>query len=278
MEKQHSRYYQYGVEETVKQYIKNFYFNKIIFVLILLADLVWLLMHGKHDIKFSFLQYAILFCIFIVYSCIYYTLFPGLAQILMTDCDPYKFYEVLQKLDKYARKGKSNNNLLFYKAACCIYIPERIEEGLSYLKKINFTKKVLAREARVLLLFANYSKTKKDRGSFERIKKDLELLPNMIAHKKREKKEYNDICKFFQVVELMWNEEDKQARKLINELLLEEKTVLNRVIFNMYLARLDVKANEKSNAKVHLEYVITHGGKMIITEEAKALLENLDRE
>lgn len=275
MMKQHSQYYQYGVEEVIKQFRMKLHINTIIFLSLALADLIWILHHGVHGTVALFLQYLFMICILVIHQIVHYSHFPRLTHILMTDCDPYKFYEVLMKLDKYDRVGRGKNTLLFYKAACCSYMQERTEEGLSYLKSVNFKKKVLDREANVLLLFANYSKRKNDRTSFDLIKRDLENLPNIIAYKEIQKKNYDNTYKMFRVIESIWNEEDETARKLINELLAENPTVLNQVIFNMYLARLDIKENEKMNAKMHLEYVITHGNKMAIVEEAKELLEKL---
>lgn len=48
------------------------------------------------------------------------------------------------------------------------------------------------------------------------IKRDLENLPNIIAYKEIQKKNYDNTYKMFQVIESIWNEEDETARKLIN--------------------------------------------------------------
>lgn len=54
------------------------------------------------------------------------------------------------------------------------------EEGLAYLKSINFKRKKLLRETNILLQYANYSKLNNDRNSFDVIMKDLEKLPRIM--------------------------------------------------------------------------------------------------
>ncbi len=273
MEKQNSQYYQYGVDETVKRYRTKLHINTYIFVLFAVAGLVWIFIHGVHDFGALCCEYLFIICLLVIYQVTYYAHFPRLTQILMRDCDPYKFYEVLSRLDKYDRRGKAKNTLLFYKAVCCFYMNEHTEEGLSYLKSIHFKKKVLPREARVLLLFSSYARLKGDRESFDLVKKDLESLPHIISHRKMQKKEYDETYMFFQAAELIWDGGHEKAYKLINELLSRKISMLNRVSLNMHLARLDIKMNEKVNAKIHLEYVVEHGNTMSIVEEAKELLD-----
>ena len=56
----------------------------------------------------------------------------------------------------------------------------------------------------------------------------------------------------------------------------QEVFLVNQVSFHMYLAKLDLKEQEYTNAKMHLEYVIAHGNTMKAVKEAKELLQQID--
>lgn len=110
-----------------------------------------------------------------------------MQMVLYMDCAPVKMLDITNLWEKKDRFRKAKNTFLLLKAQCCIYIPERLEEGLAYLQQINFTKKLLDREAVRLLLFAQYSKKQGDRESFDKAKSDMEQLPALYPGKKYQK-------------------------------------------------------------------------------------------
>lgn len=238
MAQMHSTYYDYNVGEAVKRYRLKLRGIQLIYIILAVAVIAWNFVNGSVPL---FVKCILFIFITVVYRLVYPMQFQLLANVLFTDCDPYKFFEILTVLEGYDKGGKAKNTLLYYKAGCCAYMNNRIEEGLSYLKSVHFKKKDLAREAAILLMFANYAKLRNDRVSFDLIKKDIENLPNIIPHKENSKKQYDNTYKAFRVTELIWNQKDEEARGLIKELLQSSNiSTLNKVIYNMHLARLDM--------------------------------------
>lgn len=269
MEVKHSKYFNYDAEEIVKGYLSR----RLFYIIILSAILLWVIF--DNNISLGWRMFAIeIPAIWIIFTLLI-NAFRNLRDVLMMDCDPYKFLEILKLLESHIKIGYTTNEILYYKATCCSNIKGYEDEGLSYLKNVNYKKKELVEEANVLTMYAKYTLLKNDRKSFEIIKKDFENLPNVIRHNKFQKQVYEQDCKIFKMHELIWNEDDVALRELLSSLLQNHEIFSNTVIFHMHLARLDMKANEKENAKLHLDYVIKHGNRMRVVEEAKELREKL---
>lgn len=196
-----------------------------------------------------------------------------MQMVLYMDCAPVKMLDITNLWEKKDRFRKAKNTFLLLKAQCCIYIPERLEEGLAYLQQINFTKKLLDREAVRLLLFAQYSKKQGDRESFDKAKSDMEQLPALYPGKKYQKGRWEKAMRFLELEELLWDGQTEEARTLLYALLEKEPYQLRKVVVHMQLAQLDIEAGEYGNAKQHLEYVIAHGNQLVIVSQAKEQLE-----
>lgn len=201
-----------------------------------------------------------------------------LLSILVVDCDPVKMYDIYVIWEQSDKKGKRKDAFLLQKAQCCRYIPERREEGRAYLEQVDFKKKQLATEANRLLNVAAYAKYKNDRIGFDRAKADMEQLVNQYPGNKLQRRSYEKVMQSLVLQELLWDEKDTEARTILQSFLETEDSPLNKVMFHMDLARLDVKEQEYENARTHLEYVITHGNRLPVVAEAKELSEICNRE
>lgn len=267
-----TNYFNCEATEMVNRYYSKVNITRIICLIINIAIMVWIIFDRSVS---TYLKGIALVLNLGVFNIISSFEFQKLLNVLLVNCDPYKFLEILKMLDKRAKKDDTKNGILYYKTMCCLYMKGHEEEGLAYLKSINFKSKKLLRETNILLQYANYSKLNNDRNSFDVIMKDLEKLPRIIKHNKNQKKKYDYKCKLFKMLELAWDEKDTELRPLLNNLLQEDALFINKVIFHMYLAKLDMKSNEKKNARFHLDYVIKNGNKLRIVEEAEELIEKL---
>lgn len=202
--------------------------------------------------------------------------FRRLLDILYQDCDPEKMCEVLTLLQAIDRRGKAKNTLLLYKAQSLLYIPDRREEGLTYLKQVNFPKKRLVNEGTCILLTANYAKLMDDRPGFDLAQADLKCLPSRFQTKGKSEAYYQNLCKLMQLAQLQWDERDDELRALLQELLSRKQTMLNQVVLRMHLARLDLKCGQYQDAKPLLTFVAEHGNRLYHAAEARAELEKLN--
>lgn len=201
-----------------------------------------------------------------------------LEGVLFMDCDPIKMYDIYNLWEKDDKKGKARNAFLLSKAQCCRYIPERMEEGMEYLSQVKLNKKQMHMESLRLLNVAAYARYKEDRATFDKAKFEMEILCAK-TRSKALKQDYNRILQFINMYELLWDEKDAQARKLLNHLLLNPKeTRINKVRFHMNLALLDRKEKDYENAKLNLEYVVKFGNMLGIVPEAKEFLETCKKE
>lgn len=293
MQNFHSIYYNDSPEEAVKKAIfyirRNLILSYVICMVLLIGifyfyskmdnflngvEGVW---YGLGHILFSLLYVAMLliFLILGLKILLPFSQRPNvqLLLILMGDCDPVKMYEVYSVWEQYDKKGKGKNMFMLQKAQCCRYIPERREEGRTYLEQLDFKKKQLDVEATRLYNIAVYAKYGNDRVGFEKAKAELEQLSNQYPGNKIQKKEYERTLQIVTLQELLWDEKDAEARALLNTFLETEKTPLNKVMLHMHFARLDMKVKDYENAKKHLDYVITYGNKLPVVPEAKELLD-----
>lgn len=173
--------------------------------------------------------------------------------------------------------GKAKHTFLLLKAQCCRFIPGRLEKGLVYLQQVNFTKKYLGWEANRLLLFAQYSKIRGDRESFDKVKSDMEQLPYDYSGNKFRRKSWERTMRLLELEELLWDGKTEEARNRINTLLEQAPNQIGKKRLHMQLAQLDIEAEEYANAKRHLNYVIAYGNQLSIVGEAKECLESINQ-
>lgn len=300
MDELHSEYYNYTPEEAFKKFRTDYRIRATIFmaiVIVLLIGVAVLCNKLYEQIIFDSnapyiyeLSRSALSLLYIVLLVVIVLLgfkigFPlvmrpsvQLIAILMKDCDPVKMYDIYVIWEQSAKTERQKNTFLLEKAQCCRYIPERWDEGMAYLSQVNFKKKQLDWEAARLFNIAMYAKYKNDRAGFEQAKADMVQLPNQYPGNRIQRKQFEKWMQSLTIQELLWDEKDAEARTMINSILETEVFPLNKVMFRMHLARLDVKAQEYANAKEHLEYVITYGNRLPVVSEAKELLEECKRE
>ncbi|MCM1494466.1 MAG: hypothetical protein NC089_01545 [Bacteroides sp.] len=278
MEK-HSRYFNLNPEEAMQKFMKRNKLRVGIAMLFLVLLLCSLLLQGNSS-EYTFFWFAIDFArivampvILLLYVLLQRADARQLQMVLYMDCDPAKMLDIITLWEKRDRNGKAKNTFLLLKAQCCKYIPERLDEGLACLQQINFTKKQLAQESILLFLFAQYSKIRGDRESFDRVKIAIEQLPALYPGNTYQKSNWEKAMQLVKLEELLWDGKAEEARTLVCTLLDKEPYQLSKVGFHMQLAQLDIEAGEYANAKQHLEYVIAHGNRLTSVSEAKERLE-----
>ena len=288
MDTNHTKYMELNAEEAWKKYVVRIHiwiYGSILLIILLLC----FFSYGLFKFEDESIQNAMMLTcgsamliIFFMRRILVYRESRQLQMVLYMDCAPVKMLDILKLWERKVRIRNGKYNILLLKAQCCTYIPERLEEGLAYLQQINFTQKRLNREAMLLLLFAQYSKIRGDRESFDKVKTDMEQLPALYPGKKSQREIWEKAMRLLEVEELVWDgrtEEatTEEARTLLYTLLEKEPYQLNKVIFHMYLAQLDIEAEEYENAKQHLEYVIAHGNQLVIVSKAKEQLEAIQQ-
>ncbi len=271
-EEKHSIYYNCSAEEALKKHIQKTKAIGWITVVILVMLLVYSIHQESTLVSCGLLLIG--FILFLICWLIVYVQGRHLRDVFVLDCDPVKYYAVMDALEKKAKKQHAKSKIFLNKAQCCRQIKGRETEGLEYLKKVQFQKLTMQVEAIRLSEFAHYSVLRKDRASFEMVKKDLEELPKRIRRKyKTEEQLYQQIVDYVTLYELLWDERNGEARELANRLLEQLTTPLNKVGIHMKLAKLDIADGEYINARVHLDYVIAYGNRLSVVDEARELLD-----
>ncbi|MBQ9984333.1 MAG: hypothetical protein IJP29_07060 [Lachnospiraceae bacterium] len=272
IQEKHSIYYNCSADEVVKKHMRKTRVTGWTSIVILVALLVYILFQKLTLATWGLVLIEVI--VFLICKLLVHVRTMHLRDIFVFDCDPIKFYDVMDVLEKKVKKQRAKSTIFLYKAQCCRCIKERETEGLEYLKKVKFKKLTMQAESIRLNEFANYSVLNKDRPSFDAVKKDLEKLPNRI-HKqyKTEKQLYQQVMNYVTLHELMWDERNTEARELANHLLDQQTTTLNKVGIHMKLAKLDIVDDEYVNAKAHLDYVVAHGNLLSVVDEARALLD-----
>lgn len=68
------------------------------------------------------------------------------------------------------------------------------------------------------------------------------------------------------------SENAEEARDLLNKLLSRADNTLNEVLYHFDSAMLDMADKEYQNAASHLQYVVSHSGKLSLAAEADTML------
>lgn len=281
MEEKRSKYFELNAEEAVKKFFARIHawrYSSAFFLILLLCFYLYGLFKFEDESIRSVMRLVfggVILIIFFMCQILVFRESHQLQMVLYMDCAPIKMLDIIRLWEQKDRLGKAKNTFLLLKAQCCIYIPERRNEGLVYLQQINFKQKLLDREAVRLLLFAQYSKKRGDRESFNKVKTDMEQLPTLYPGKKLQKENWERSMRFLEVEELLWDEQTEEARTLLYTLLEKEPYQLSKVRLHMQLAQLDIEAEEHANAKQHLEYVIAHGNQLASVSKAKEQLETI---
>lgn len=276
MEKKHGWYYKYDAEESARRFILQARISKGIAITIAFAMLILLLLDNSlGDIKLLIGYLAM-----IGYFIFTFILRGQVLNILYMECDPEKMLKFDSIIETYAKREQIKMAYLLRKALVCLYLNDKHDEGLEYLKQVDFPKKKFTTEVSRLACYGAYAYQKNDRESFNRIKQDMEQLPSVMKHNERQMKIYRTQMEYMQMRELIWDGKKDEARHLINKLLSEQMNAggleINRVVFHMRLAELDMEAGETNNAKVHLEYVISHGNTLGMVKDAEKILQSME--
>lgn len=277
---QHSRYVGCTAKEAVEQHWRRYHLMIWICILVMISIMVFIIYNiyeGKLFIDGIIWELVLFWLARLVLDIVHGWNANEFLYIFFKDCDPQKMYEAMLLLEPKESKKANRSDIYFYIAQSCLFYEGKLDEGFAYLQNVNYNKKVFLKEVNYYGMLANYAYLQKDRAAFDKIKRDFEELPKQIKrHGKAGLTNYKKVGDYFLLKEYLWDEKDKEARQLLNELLSEEMFQINKVSFHMYLARLDLKEQEYVNAKIHLGYVVEYGNTMNVVKEAKELLEQID--
>lgn len=274
---QHSIYYNCSAKEAVERHWRKYCLIKFLEIVAVVLICIWTLFsEGNFLIRLVWEVILIIVAGMIANILIGYNA-NQFIYILFQDCDPQKMYDAMLLLDVKEKKKASKNDHYFHLAQSCLFYEGKLDEGFEYLQKVDYKKKFFSKEVSYYSALANYAYLQNDREAHNRIKNEFKQLPNQIKkHNKMELKTYKSVENYMLLKEYLWDEKDSEARMILNELLSQEVFLVNQVTFHMYLAKLDLKEQEYTNAKMHLKYVIAHGNTMKAVKEAKELLQQID--
>ena len=277
---QHSRYIGCTAKEAVEQHWRRYHLMIWIYVLVIISIMVFIICNiyeGKLFIDGIIWELVLFWLAKVVLDVAHGWNANEFLYILFKDCDPQKMYEAMLLLEPKESKKANKSDIYFYIAQSCLFYEGKLDEGFEYLQKVDYKKKIFSKEVSYYSALANYAYLQNDRDAHNRIKNEFKQLPNQIKkHNKKELKNYKSVENYILLKEYLWDEKDSEARTLLNEMLSQEAFLVNRVSFHMYLAKLDLKEQEYTNAKMRLEYVIAHGNTMKAVKEAKELMEQID--
>ena len=266
----HSIYYNDIAQEVIKKFIKKRKRVRNILLFIMAVNiLIYLFCTGKNVILFL----VVCFFIVLISKISRFASTNSLTDILMVDCDPVKMYEVANYLETIQKKESGRNLIYLVKAQSCRYIKGKLDEGFECLKRVNYKKKKISREANILNEFLNYAYEKKDRELFYIMADNLKRLPSLFPKCNNfEKDFYDKIMLYLRWKEVLWDGTNEEIRRLANEMSTIKNDMLNQIMLHMHLAEIDIKESEYKNACMHLEYVIAHGNTMSVVDKAKEMM------
>lgn len=277
--KEYSIYYECAAKEVAERHLRKHYWIVALYILLSIGIVGWAIFHiynGSAFIDGILWEIVLLSVAGKAFDIANALNTDALLYILFKDCDPQKLYEAIQLIETKERKKASRNEHYWIMAQCCLFLDEKLDIGFSYLNRINYKKKVFHKELNKYSVLLNYTYLRDDKEAFFQAKKQfLELPARVKKMKNRDWTVYKSVKQYVQLKECLWEEKYSDARVLLNEFLSQENFRSNEVTFHMYLARLDVKEQEYTNAKTHLDYVMKHGNTMKAVKEAKILLQEI---
>lgn len=274
---------EYNMELKVRQVMASYYRRKWAGVGICAAAILYLvyLEIFKMDYRISlvvggFASLLLSLSVFLVYfglAAVMVILMMSastvISETLTKGCDPYLYEACLNRL-----------TILFYKdrVACnyalAQYYQGNFEQARETLQRINIYKlKGRFRLNYYVLACALHFRY----GTGERAA-ELEQTYRAMVRNKKEQKQFQMLCAGNNLFRAMENKDYEAAYRFIREREELNGPVSNfwqNVIFQMMEARICAAMGETRSAKLKLQYVVSHGGRLFYVDEARRMLSEM---
>lgn len=265
--KYESKYKDLSVDESIKKYSTNLRLIAILGILAVMID-AFLVFANKINLGiYGISIFLILYIVFIFRNINW----MNLNHILYTDCDPQKYLELLNILEKRDKKKRAFNTLNLSKAYGYYYTNE-LDLMKECLYKVNFKRQNIKILLVTINLWLNYAiKTKNEEIYNEYYNKLYNIVPK---NKKEEDliEEVKDIIKLNKCIE---EKNEKEAEELIKKSEQRAKFLFTLVLNNFYKAQVNLMVGNNEEARKNLEFVIENGNTMYKKIEAEELLKTI---
>lgn len=263
-----SKYKELSVEECIKKYSTNLRIIAICGILAVIFDAFLVFSDKINLLVYGVSILAIWYVVFIFKNINW----MNLNHVMYTDCDPKKYIEILNILEKRDTKNRAKSTLNLSKAYAYYYTNE-LDLMKECLYKVNFKRQNL----KVLLvtynLWLNYAIKAKNEEIYNEY---YNKLYNIVPKNKKEEnliEELKDIVKLNKCIE---EKNEKEARELVEKKEKKSKFLFTDVLNNFYKAQVNLMTNNKEEAKKNLEFVIKNGNTMYKKIEAEELLKTIN--
>ena len=192
-----------------------------------------------------------------------------LYHILYTDCDPVKFLEILQRLQKKTKRARARNTLHLQCALTLSYLNDW--DG-AYRELTQFrADRCRNRNLKLshLNLLGDYCLAKDQKEDFEACRS--QLLALTAEGNPREKKLADEIL-------MVWDrriacilQDREKERELLNQLLSQKRYLIQQVTWIFRLAQLDLLEGERINARERLKTVREYGNTLTLRAWAEEI-------
>lgn len=272
--KQHSVYYEMNSEQAYKRFNGLEILATVLYMLAGVGLIVWILLKGE-----VILPLLIMIVLRFSIRWVSARLEKGLQEILLKDCDPVKLLEIYNHLEQKRSKMKRNSMYLAMKAQCCFYRKENWEEGARYLQAIQFKKKTTMHELIRVNLYCTYYSISRQWDGMCQIKQEIDAMQGQLKMNGFQKKIFKRIQDDCESKLLIHDEKFPEARAVVLDLLKENgNLMLNQVILRLRLAKVEKGLGEEQKARECLQFVVEHGNTLSAVDEAKEMLEEIDRQ
>lgn len=194
-----------------------------------------------------------------------------LYNILYEECDPKRaIIETLKQLENV--KSEKNKVTLNTFLVNCYYRNGDVREALNLLKKEIVYKMNVSANAKILW-YHNFVMIAAKSFEYDHIKNFQTYLDQMKRIYPRKTALINEFLESENMFIAYCNNEYVKVEKYYNDELNNAKTKCEKVIYNMFLAK--IKKSTNSNPVQHIDFVINNGFELCYVKEAKELKERL---
>lgn len=268
--KKHSIYYKFDADTCVRIHYLLILFNSLVLGGGTIA-LMWIGMLKDNNII-----YILSLMVFVVYLFTRYI--PGrmLQSVLYLDCDAKKMKEIVWIMENKVKYEHAKTAWKYMRVQATSYISGCEQESFQLLECCEYVKKTFVNQLTHLSLYLNYYSRTRDWDNYKKIRMELETLPQRYVTSKKGMDGYEIYMKGVMAKEKYVSGEIAESRKMCQELLNSNNlNMLNQVAVHSQLAKMDMEAQQYDSAKVHLDFVIEHGGTTYYVEEAKQMLNEI---
>lgn len=196
--------------------------------------------------------------------------FLRLQGVLITDCDPVKYLEIMRRLQQKDRKGRAKNTYGLEQAKALWYLGET-EEMYRVLCSLELKKRQVLLKYSHLNLLGNYCLFHRQMEDFEACKNTLLAMRQEVKPGSRKDKQILEILEIWDCYAVRIEGERERERTLLTERLAKATCQIQMVNYFYRLAELDLDDGELENTRERLRYVCEHGGTTWMKREAERI-------